>query len=65
MSDAFIPVLYAGSASHPDDQIKLGRATDWQDAGEGLTRGVGQRILFLDDNERPVLQLGEIVFASE
>jgi len=64
LSDAFIPVLYAGSGSHPDDQIKLGRATNWENTG-GVTRGVGQRILFIDDSERPVLQLGEIVFASE
>jgi len=59
---AFIPVLYCGSSSHDDDQVRLGRATDWKDAGAGLMRGFGQRILFIDDNERAVLQLGEVEF---
>jgi type VI secretion system protein ImpE len=60
--NAFVPVLYCGSATHSDDQIKLGRATDWQDAGGGLMRGFGQRMFFIDDTERAVLQLGAIEF---
>jgi type VI secretion system protein ImpE len=62
--NALIPVLYSGSAAHSDDQVRLGRATDWEDVGAGLMRGRGQRILFVDESERPVLQLGEIEFTS-
>jgi type VI secretion system protein ImpE len=62
--DAFIPVLYCGSATHSNDQVKLGRATDWQDVGAGLMRGCGQRMFFIDDAERAVLQLGAIKFGA-
>jgi type VI secretion system protein ImpE len=61
---AFIPVLYCGSSSHADEQVRLGRATDWKDAGAGLMRGFGQRILFIDDNERSILQLGHVEVRS-
>ena len=60
--EVFIPVLYAGSSAHANDQIKLGRMTDWQPLGEGLARGVGQRIFLVDDEERAILEIGEIEF---
>lgn len=39
-----LPVLYAGSAAAPDDQLRLGRQTDWRDEGP-FYRGLGQRLL--------------------
>jgi type VI secretion system protein ImpE len=63
--EVFIPVLYAGSSAHANDQIKLGRMTDWESLGEGLTRGVGQRLLLVDDEERAILEMREIEVEAE
>jgi type VI secretion system protein ImpE len=60
--DILLPVLYAGSFLHQDDNVKLGRATDWTDVGGAIVRGRGQRMFFVDDGERPMLELREISF---
>jgi len=58
--EIFLPVLYAGSSAHADDRIRLGRMTDWVEVGSGLVRGVGQRLLLVDGEERPLLEVREI-----
>ena len=58
----YIPALYPGSASSGDDAIRLGRATDWPDPGEGPMRGVGQRTLLFDETDIPFLELRDITF---
>jgi type VI secretion system protein ImpE len=63
--DVFFPVLYSGSFRHDDDQVKLGRMTDWEDAGEGLQRGMGQRLFFVDDREKSILEIREIEFTAD
>jgi type VI secretion system protein ImpE len=60
----FIPVLYRDSWRHANDQVKLGRMTDWQELGEGLLAGMGQRIFFVDDGEKPILELRELAFGA-
>jgi type VI secretion system protein ImpE len=57
-----LPVLYTGSFRHPDEQIRLGRATEWEDVGENLVRGRGQRMFLVDDDEKPMLQCRQIEF---
>jgi len=60
--EVLFPVLYSGSFRNDDEQVKLGRITAWEDAGEGLQRGVGQRMFFLDDGEKSILEIHEVVF---
>ncbi len=43
--DVFLPALYPGSSGHADDAVKLGRATEWDEA-TGVARGAGLRTLF-------------------
>ena len=57
-----LPVLYSGSFRHPDEQVRLGRATEWDDVGENLVRGRGQRMFLVGDGEKPILQCREIEF---
>jgi type VI secretion system protein ImpE len=56
----FLPVLYVGSSAHADEQIKLGRMTDWQDAGAGVVRGIGQHLWLLDGNDQALLEVREM-----
>ena len=40
-----VPVLYVDTTASPDESVRLGRKTEWLDAGAGLLRGQGQRVL--------------------
>jgi type VI secretion system protein ImpE len=58
--EVLLPVLYAGSAAHENDQVRLGRMTDWLTLGEAVTRGVGQHLLFVGEEDRSLLEARRI-----
>ncbi|MBI3861442.1 MAG: SciE type virulence protein [Planctomycetia bacterium] len=60
--EVFIPCLYAGAATHADDQIRLGRATDW--VGDGPVRGVGQRMLLVGEADKSILEITKVDFTN-
>ncbi len=60
-----IPTRYPGSESSKDDQIRLARKTDWQDAGNGLFIGLGQRTLATDAEDYALLDIRQIVLNTE
>lgn len=53
--DVFLPVLYPDSHLHSDDQVKLGRSTDWT-GDQGPIRGAGQRTFLCDDDGISLLE---------
>jgi type VI secretion system protein ImpE len=57
--DIFIPALYPGSHEHPDDQVKLGRMTDWKELDGGAMLGVGLHTFLRDDDAIGVLEWRE------
>jgi len=63
--EMFFPTLYAGSAKSEDDQIKLGRKTDWLDLGEDLFSGIGQKLYWMDGKDRSIMDLRTIEFSQE
>ncbi len=60
--EAWIPCLYPGTSQSPRDDLKLGRATDWQGESGSLVTGVGQKVLWIGDAEKGILELGEVRF---
>src|SRR5436309_3080771 len=60
--EVFLPVLYPGAHREPDDQVRLGRMTGWQDAGDEFTVGVGQRLFMVDGEDRAMLEMRTIEF---
>src|SRR5207245_7805029 len=56
-SEVFFPVLYAGSAAHHDDQVRLGRTTEWRGEAGIPIRGFGQRMFLVGDQDRTILEL--------
>jgi type VI secretion system protein ImpE len=56
--------LYSHTSDSTDGQVRMGRATDWIDAGSGLMRGAGLRTYYLGDEEVPLLELQSIDFAA-
>ena len=64
LGEVRLPVIYPGSCAHPDEAMKLGRLTDWIDLGQGLSRGIGQRLFLIDGQEIPMLDIEEISFSE-
>jgi len=59
----YVPVLYAGSHESSDDQIRLGRFTDWVTPEVGPVRGLGHRMLMAGDEGYPLLEIRSAVFS--
>lgn len=58
--EVFLPAIYVGSAAQDDNQIKLGRATDWL-AEEGQpVRGLGQRTYFVAGENEEGISIHEL-----
>lgn len=53
----FVPVRYFGSGQAPDDEIRLGRRTDWTDSAAGPVLGLGQRTFLVGDDAYGLLDL--------
>ena len=61
--DAFIPARYPGTTESADEALKLARATDWPDPGDGPVRGLGLRLLAAGDDAVPITELREFAAA--
>jgi len=55
--EVFLPVLYAGSAASDDDQVRLGRVTQWLEDPAGPVRGLGQREFLVGEDARSIMEL--------
>ena len=47
-----------------DGAVRLGRVTEWRDLGAGPIAPIGQKLLLVDDEEFPMLELRELEIAS-
>jgi type VI secretion system protein ImpE len=63
--EVFLPALYPGSHQHPDDQVKLGRATDWKTFEGGPVLGIGQKMFLAGEDEVPLLEWRELRVLGE
>ncbi len=60
--EMFFPSLYANSFKSDNDQVRLGRMTDWKDLGEDVYIGEGMRMFWSEGKDKPILELNEIEF---
>jgi type VI secretion system protein ImpE len=58
--EVFIPSLYPGTHRSTDDQLRIGRGTQWIDESSAPVRGVGQRVYLVGNADIPIMQLKEI-----
>jgi type VI secretion system protein ImpE len=63
--EMFIPALYADSWKSDDDRVRLGRMTDWREAGEELYIGEGTKLYWMDGKEKSILEIQTIEFDHE
>jgi len=62
LGQVLLPCLYPGSYQSSNDQIKLGRLTDWRADVEGLSLGIGQKLLAVDEEDLPIAEVRQIEF---
>jgi type VI secretion system protein ImpE len=57
LGEVLLPVLAPLSFHAEDEALKLGRATEWRELASGETAPVGQKMLLIDGEEAPFLEL--------
>jgi len=62
--NCYLPVLYPDSFLHEDERIKLGRMTDWTPLGGSFSKGVGQHVFQVGEEELPLLEIREVLFEA-
>jgi type VI secretion system protein ImpE len=63
LGHVLLPVLAPFSCQHPDETVRLGRQTVWTEE-EGEVVPFGQKLLLVDGEEIPLLDVREIQFGS-
>jgi type VI secretion system protein ImpE len=63
LGEVVVPVLTSLAALHPDDMVRLGRMTEWEQLEDGSEAPVGQKLLLVDGEEIPILEVRELEFA--
>lgn len=56
-----LPALTPFAWDHSDETVRLGRQTEWQDLADGGQAPVGQKLLLVDDEVFPFLEVRELV----
>jgi type VI secretion system protein ImpE len=62
LGEVLLPVLAPLSWQHPDPQVRLGRVTEWVEV-DGEERPSGQKLLLVDGEEVPILEVRELEIA--
>ena len=60
----YIPALYDSGKTDLDDELRLGRATEWVDEATGPVRGIGQRVFLIGDDAQSVMELATLRFRA-
>lgn len=62
LGEVLIPAIYPFSWKHEDESVWLGRVTDWSADAEGRGIPVGQKMLLVDGEEVPFLEVRSLKF---
>jgi type VI secretion system protein ImpE len=60
-AEVFIPNLYAGTVGEADEELKLGRVTDWKQAPDGPVQGVGARLFLAGEDTKSLLEIRDLM----
>jgi type VI secretion system protein ImpE len=64
MGEALLPVIAPLTWQEDDGPLRLGRTTEWREAETGDEVPVGQKLLLVDGEEFPILELRELEIDS-
>lgn len=60
LGEVLTPALAPGSWRHDSDAVRLGRVTEWEELASGAQAPIGQKLLLVDDQEIPILEVREL-----
>ena len=60
LGEVLIPALAPFSFRHADDAVRLGRSTVWEEQADGQVAPFGQKMLLVDGEEIPILEVRRI-----
>lgn len=60
LGEVLLPVLTPAAWRHADPEIRLGRATDWDELPDGDFAPIGQKLLRVDDELVPLLEVRDL-----
>ena len=63
MGEALLPAIAPLTWRTPTPAVRLGRVTEWTEVADGDQAPVGQKMLLVDDEEFPILELRELEIA--
>jgi type VI secretion system protein ImpE len=63
LGEVLLPALTPLVSKHPQSSVRLGRETVWEEAG-GETVPAGQKLLLVDGEEIPILEVRNLLFAA-
>jgi len=63
LGEVLLPVLAPFSYKHADGNVRLGRATDWEEV-DGVSVPFGQKVFSVDGEEIPILEIRKVEFAG-
>jgi type VI secretion system protein ImpE len=64
LGEVLVPALSPSACAHPDDLVRLGRTTNWEELEDGQEVPVGQKMLLVDGEEFPILELRSLEFTA-
>ena len=59
--EALLPVMTPLAWQHDDDAVRLGRWTDWIELESGEEAPIGQKVLLVDGEDFPLLEVRELL----
>ena len=62
LGEVLLPVLSPFAWQHSDDAVRLGRMTVWEEDESGAVVPVGQKMLLVDGEEFPLLEIRKLEF---
>ena len=65
LGEVLLPVLTPLAATHPDPLVRLGRVTVWDELPDGRALPAGQKLLLVDGEEVPLLEVRELLITPQ
>jgi len=63
LGEVLLPALTPLASKHPQNSVRLGRETVWEETA-GETVPAGQKLLLVDGEEIPILEVRNLLFAA-
>jgi type VI secretion system protein ImpE len=64
-TEVMVPVLAPLTWRHPDGSVRLGQVTEWEELDGGTQAPIGQKLLLVDGEEFPLLELRDLEIAID